>query len=161
MDPNGYKMAILLIFKRKMVNRTEYILMDINGYASNHQDKSLSFRIGREGDRFKSIQKDLPVLASTGFWLGLTLNVEVVFGHFLWTRTGLEHVDQVRRKLSDVQSAEPTQSGRRISLKARLANLTLPWSPIKWWGCGRWPWMRMWRSPCCQRPNGAWGEETP
>ena len=67
MDPNGYKMAILLICKRKMVNRTEYILMDINGYASNHQDKSLSFRIGREGDRFKSIQKDLPVLASTGF----------------------------------------------------------------------------------------------
>ena len=29
------------------------------------------------------------------------------FGHFLWTRTGLEHVDQVRRKPSDVQSAEP------------------------------------------------------
>ena len=41
--------------------------MDINGYALNCQDKSLSFQIVKEGDRFKSIQKDLPVLASTGF----------------------------------------------------------------------------------------------
>lgn len=45
----------------------------------------------------------------------LTSDEEVVFGHFLWTRACLEfaqeHVDQLRRKLGDVQSIEPEQNG--------------------------------------------------